>query len=86
MLGSAENFYFTHNCDFVRQSVENPVRRKFRPAAKGQSISKCLLGVFNSPKKWLKQFDLRYHLVVKSNCFVRFLGELKTPKRHFEIN
>ena len=23
---------------------------------------------------------------VKSNCFVRFLGESKIPKRHFEIN
>ena len=25
-------------------------------------------------------------IVVKSNFFVRFLGELKIPKRHFEIN
>ena len=25
-------------------------------------------------------------IVVKSNIFIRFLGELKVPKRHFEIN
>jgi hypothetical protein len=28
---------------------------------KGHLISKCLFGVFNSPKKQTKQFDLRYH-------------------------
>ena len=25
-------------------------------------------------------------IIVKSNFFIRFLGELKIPKRHFEIN
>ena len=35
------------------------VENTFSPIlAKGQLISKCLFGVFNSPKK---QFDLRYH-------------------------
>ena len=29
--------------------------------AKGQLISKCLFGVFNSPKNKQKQFDLRHH-------------------------
>ena len=32
-----------------------------------------------------KQFDLRYHSS-KVKFFVRFLGGLKKPKRHFEIN
>ena len=52
---------------------------------KGQLISKCLLGVFNSfGKRTKKKIDLRY-IGVKSKFFVRFLGELKIPNRHFEI-
>ena len=53
-------------------------------SVKGQLISKCLFGVFNSPKKRLK--TIRLEEVVKSNFLVRFLGELKIPKRYFEIN
>ena len=34
-------------------------------------------------QKWTKAIRLE---VVKSNFFVRFLGELKIPKKHFEIN
>ena len=49
---------------------------------KGQLISKCLFGVLNSSKKQTKTS----RQVVKLNLFVRFLEELKTPKRHFEIN
>ena len=49
--------------------------------AEGQLISKCFLGVFNSSKK---STSLLWYL--KSNCFHPFLGQLKTPKRHFEIN
>ena len=52
---------------------------------KGQLISKCLFGVFNSLKNERKQFDLRYHSS-KVEFFGSFLGELKIPKRHFEIN
>ena len=48
----------------------------------GQLFSKCFFGVFNSPKKLTKTIRLE---VVKSNVFVRFLGELKIPKRDFEI-
>ena len=51
---------------------------------KGQLISKCLFGVINSSKKRTKTI-LRYHSS-KVEFFVRFLGELKIPKRHFEIN
>ena len=43
------------------------------------------MGVFNSYKNERKQFDLRYHSI-KVDFFVHFLGELKRPKRHFEIN
>ena len=44
-------------------------------SAKGQLISKCLFGIFNSPKKRTKTF-----------FFSSFLGELKIPNWHFEIN
>ena len=54
---------------------------------KGQLISKCIFGLFNSPKKQTKIIRLEVlTIVVKSNFFFRFLGELKIPKRHFEIN
>ena len=55
---------------------------------KGQLISKCLFGVFNSPKKRTKTIRLEVctSIVVKSNFFVCFMGELKIPKRHFGIN
>ena len=55
---------------------------------KGQLISKCLFGIFNSPKKRTKKLDFTtYYLeYLKQNCFRSFLAELKTPKRHFEIN
>ena len=38
-----------------------------------------------SQKKEQKQFDFRYHSS-KAGFFVWFLGELKIPKIHFEIN
>ena len=50
---------------------------------KGQLISK---GIFNSPKKGAKKSQLYYDGTSNEIVFVRFLGELKTPKRHFEIN
>ena len=40
--------------------------------------------VFNSPKN--ENNSTWGTIVVKSTFFVRFLGELKIPKRHFEIN
>ena len=52
---------------------------------KGQLISKCLLGIFNTPKKRKKSSPLLLWYL-KLNFFVYFLGELKTAKRHFEIN
>ena len=87
---------------------------------KGLLISKCLINIFNSPKKWTKKFDFTTMVPqVKEGCNrghglsaaiklgrsasrsrdqlkpsltsswivkVCFLGELETPKRHFEIN
>ena len=53
---------------------------------KGQLISKCLLGIFNSSKKRAKQFALTMMVPqVELFSFV-VLEELKPPKRHFEIN
>ena len=54
--------------------------------SKGQFISKCSFGVFNSSKNKQKQFGLRDHSTVSWIFFVRFLEELKTPNGHFEIN
>ena len=53
---------------------------------KGQLISKCLFGIFNSPKKRMKKFEIYYYCTSSRIVFDRFSGELKTPKRHFEIN
>ena len=59
--------------------------QKKTAGTKGQLVSKCLFVVFNSPKKQTKKIALRYH-GSKLNFFVCLLGELKIPKRHFEIN
>ena len=53
---------------------------------KGWLIWKCLFGIFNSPKKMNEKIRLYYYGTSSWIVFVRFLGELKTPKRHFEIN
>ena len=55
----------------------------------GQLIPYVFLIFSILPKNERKQFDLRklrYHKLVKSDYFVHFLGELKIPKRHLEIN
>ena len=52
---------------------------------KGQLISKCLFGIFNSPKTRTKFFWL-YYYGTSSRFVFGFFGELKTPKRHFGIN
>ena len=53
---------------------------------KGQLISKCLFAIFNSSKKRLKKFDLPTILRQVELFLFVFLEELKTPKRHLEIN
>ena len=56
------------------------------PNTKGQLILKCLFSVFNSPTKGTKTIRLEVPQVVKLNFIIQFLGQLKIPKRHFEIN
>ena len=51
-----------------------------------QTFLLCYLVSFNSSKKLTKNFNLHnYHGISSRIVFVRFLEELKTPKRHFEI-
>ena len=49
---------------------------------KGQLISKRLFGVFNSPKKQQKQFNLRYHSG-KIKLFHLFFGRIEDTKKTF---
>ena len=53
---------------------------------KGQLISKCLFGIFNLSQKTNEKILLYYYGTSSRIVFVRFLGELNTLKRHFEIN
>ena len=81
------NFYFINNCSGEREKLlkfEAEGKGKIFEITKGQLISKCLFGIFNSPKNEQKNSTLLIWYL-KSNCF-RFLGELKAPKRYFEIN
>ena len=56
---------------------------QYETHCKGQLISKGHFGFFNAPKNQQKISAL----VGKNLRFqVHFLGELETPKRHFEIN
>ena len=54
--------------------------------AKGQLISICLFGVFNSFPKTNKNKSTWGIIVVKSNSFVRFLEESLAWQFAFEIN
>ena len=64
-------------------NVDDQKNIKLCPYIKGQLISVC---IFNSPKKRTKKNQLYYYGTSSRIVFVRFLGELKTSKRHFEIN
>ena len=51
---------------------------------KGQLISKCLFGVFNSSKKTNeKKIRPEIVMVVKSNFFVRFFERIEDSKKSF---
>ena len=58
----------------------------FFSPTKGQLISKCIFGIFNSSKKRVKKIRLYYYGASTRIVFVRFLGGMKIPKIHFEIN
>ena len=53
---------------------------------KGQLISKCLFGIFNSPKKRTKKFNFTTTIPQVDLFSFVFWEKLKTPKRHFKIN
>ena len=81
-----KNWHFTYYLSSVTSAPVDFLMTSHRPLlvhvviecpqapTKGQLISKSLFGVFNFPKKWTKTIRLTT-IVVKSNCFVRFLGE-----------
>ena len=50
----------------------------FQRIIKGQLISKCLFGIFNSSKKETKKFVLWY---LKSNCFRSFFGRIEDTQK-----
>ena len=50
---------------------------------KGQLISKCLFGVFNSPKKWTKTIGLKVPLIVKWIFFRLFRRRIEDTKKTF---
>ena len=49
------------------------IRLNHLSAAKGQLISKCLFGIFNSPKKRTKKFEFYYYGTSSRIVFVSFL-------------
>ena len=55
--------------DFL--DVEKGIEAWNKQTIKGQSISKGFFGVYQIIEQ--KQVDLKYHIVVKSNSFIRFL-------------
>ena len=55
-------------------------------SGKGQLISKCLFGVFNSPKNERKKFDFTTMIPQIDLFSLVFWVKLKTPKKHFKIN
>ena len=54
---------------------------------KSQLISKCLFGTYlQFFQKMNKKIRANYYGTSTQIVFIRFLEELKTPKKHFEIN
>ena len=64
---------------------DQAIIRSIKRPCKGQLISKCIFGVFNSPEKRTKKFNFTTMLPEVELFLLFFLEELKTPKRHFEI-
>ena len=62
---------------------ESPPKSIFGFPNKGQSISKCLFGVFTFSQKMNETIRL-YYVLVNLLSFV-FWEQVKTPKRNFEI-
>ena len=68
----------------IQNNVVCRFNQIFSHVSKGQLISKCLFQFSQKTNENNLTWDTI--VVVKSNFFDRFLGELKIPKRHFEIN
>ena len=64
--------------------ISNRPFLSFLGSTKGQLISKCLFGIFNSKRN--KNIWFYYYGNSSQIVFVCFSGKLKKPKRHFEIN
>ena len=69
----------------VLRLVSSKTLHTYKIGTKGQLILKCLFCIFNSSKETHQKIRLYYYGTSSRIVFARFLGELKTPKRHFEI-
>ena len=78
------HFHFINS--FIQPSLGESLILVKSQCAKGELISKCLFVNFNSPKKRNEKIRLYNYGTSSQIVFIRFLGELKTPKRPFEIN
>ena len=56
--------------------------KKLAFLSKGQLISKCLFGIFNSPKKQTEKFDFST-MVPQVDCFRPFFGRIEDTKKTF---
>jgi hypothetical protein len=80
-LGNIEEFF---NQNFFKKTRKSEPKERSYP--KGQLISKCLFWYLQFFQKTNKKIRLYYDGTSSRIIFVRFLEELKTKKRHFEIN
>ena len=51
---------------------------------KGQLISKCLFGIFNSPKKRTKKFDFNTYYGTSSQIVFVHFGRIEDTKKTFQ--
>ena len=70
----------------ILHSIRAPNQINENSSGKGQLISKCLFGVYNSPQKMNLTSQIFALAYWGQKFFVRFLGELKKPKFSFQIN
>ena len=80
-LGNIEEFF---NQNFFKKTRKSEPKERSYP--KGQLISKCIFWYLQFFQKTNKKIRRNYGGTSSRIIFVRFLEELKTKKRHFEIN
>ena len=80
-LGNIEEFF---NQNFFKKTRKSEPKERSYP--KGQLISKCLFWYLQFFQKTNKKIRRYYDGTSSRIIFVRFLEELKTKKRHFEIH